>query len=185
MDRKNKYNILFNILFYILLFILIVYLLFPHTSINFRKKFFQSYSYRLNSEEIILKKGETFKLRLLGINRRMKFVSSDFKVADVNINGKVTGKKAGMAFIKVKVENRTLKCRVYVINMSKSSITISKGESEKLSVKGAKGYIRWYSSNKSVAKVNRKGKITGKSKGKATIYARTKGKTLSCKVTVK
>ena len=44
--------------------------------------------------------------------------------------------------------------------------------------------VTWKSSNKKIASV-KSGKVTGVKAGKATIYAKTAGKTLTCKVTVK
>ena len=46
--------------------------------------------------------------------------------------------------------------------------------------------LKWTSSNKKVATVNKNGKVTAKKKGTATITVKTaNGKKYSCKVTVK
>lgn len=68
--------------------------------------------------------------------------------------------------------------------LSKKSLTITKGFSDIIKVNGGK-IKSCSSSNKSVASVNNKGKVTAKSNGKANIKVKlSNGKTLSCKITV-
>lgn len=68
--------------------------------------------------------------------------------------------------------------------LNKTKTTITKGFTDTLKVNGGK-IKSCSSSNKSVATVNNKGKITAKKNGNATIKVKlTNGKTLSCKVTV-
>lgn len=55
----------------------------------------------------------------------------------------------------------------------------------KVSVKGANSRVVWTSSNKSVATVDTKGKVTAKKAGTVTISAKANGVTAKCKVTVK
>ena len=69
--------------------------------------------------------------------------------------------------------------------MSKSSLTLYVGKSSTLKVSGTKSKVKWSSSNKSVATVTSKGKVTAKQAGSATISAKVGKKTLKCKVTVK
>lgn len=70
--------------------------------------------------------------------------------------------------------------------LSKKSVTLTVGSKVTLKVKNASGKITWSSSNKKVAPVSSKGVVTAKKAGKATITAKTtKGKKLTCKVTVK
>lgn len=68
--------------------------------------------------------------------------------------------------------------------LNKTKTTITKGFTETLKVNG--GVIKsCSSSDKSIATVNNKGKVTAKKNGTATIKVKlTNGKTLSCKVTV-
>ncbi len=51
-------------------------------------------------------------------------------------------------------------------------------------MKGLSGNVKWSSSNKKVATVTSKGKVTAKKEGKATIKAKVGKKTFTCKVTV-
>lgn len=68
--------------------------------------------------------------------------------------------------------------------LNETKITMEKGETFKLKVSNAGKKITWKSSDSKVVSV-KNGKLTAKKKGKATISAKTSGKTLKCKVTVK
>lgn len=69
--------------------------------------------------------------------------------------------------------------------INRKKITLSRGKCYKLKVKGISGRITWKSSNKKVAKVNRKGKVTAKRTGTSKITAKVRSKKFICKVTVK
>lgn len=69
--------------------------------------------------------------------------------------------------------------------LNKKKATITVGKTVKLKVKHKKKSVKWSSSNKKVATVNGSGRVKGKKKGKATITAKTGGRKLKCKVTVK
>lgn len=78
--------------------------------------------------------------------------------------------------------------KVPKISRASVTLTITKKKTKpvcRLKVKNASGKIKWKSSNKKVATVNKSGKITAKKKGRATITAKTGKKTLRCRVTVK
>ena len=66
-----------------------------------------------------------------------------------------------------------------------NKVTIGKGETFQLNVKGTSSKISFRSSNKKVVSVTKSGKIKGKKVGKATIFAKANNKTKRCKVTVK
>lgn len=70
------------------------------------------------------------------------------------------------------------------ISLSKKSIVLIKGQSKTLKVKHATGDKKWKSSNKKVAKVSKKGKVTAKKTGKATITVTANGQQKKCKVKV-
>ena len=72
-----------------------------------------------------------------------------------------------------------------VASISSEKATITAGFKKTLKVSGGT-VVSWTSSKKSVATVSKKGVVTGKKAGTATITAKTKdGQTLKCKVTVK
>ena len=65
------------------------------------------------------------------------------------------------------------------------SATIKRNKTKQLKVSGGLGTIKWSSSNRRIAVVNSKGKVTGKKKGTCYIYARRNGYGMSCKVRIK
>lgn len=76
------------------------------------------------------------------------------------------------------------------LNKTKTTLTITKKKTKpavQLKVKNAAGRkVKWTTSNKKVATVNKKGKVVAKKKGVTMITVKVKGsKTLRCKVTVK
>lgn len=134
-------------------------------------------------------------------NKKLKWKSSNKKVATVSKKGKVKAKKVGKATItataqdgskakgKMKVVVRRL---VTKIKMNRSTATILVGDSVKLSVRvtpsnaSVKG-VTWKSSNTSIATVNG-GKVIGIAPGIVKITATSKDvkkKKTSCWVTVK
>lgn len=66
-------------------------------------------------------------------------------------------------------------------------ITMVVGQTKKLKIKNKrkKTKVKWYSKNKSVAKVTKKGKVIAKNTGKTTIIAKVKKKKYKCRVVVK
>lgn len=185
LKKLFRFRGLYSIIFYFALLALLWYLVIPRTSIYFRTFFHRPYFGQLNEVDVVIKKGETFHLYVLGINKRAYYSSTDIKVADVNIFGRVTGYRAGTTFIKVKVDGKVLKCRVRVVELNRDKVNLTIGESYKLKVQGKILGIRWKSSNEKVATVSKKGEVTGKGSGEAIITARVLGKTLSSKVIVK
>lgn len=70
------------------------------------------------------------------------------------------------------------------LSISASSLTLVRGESKTLTVKGGSGTAKWSSSNKKVATVSSSGKVTAKGKGKATITVTRGGVKKTCSVKV-
>lgn len=72
------------------------------------------------------------------------------------------------------------------ISLNTKKITLSVGQSRKINVINANGRnIKWSSSKKSVASVNKNGLVKAKKAGKAVITARVSGKKLKCNVVVR
>lgn len=185
MGRRQKWITLsLNILFYGLCGVLACIILYPHTSLSFRDKFYYPVFRGLNAEDIVIIKGKSDKLYVEGINKRVSYSSSNFRVAEVQINGKVYGHKVGTAFITAKVNKKSCKCRVRVIDINKKKLTIHVGEEKTLKISGIRSGIKWGTSKKSVAKVSARGEVIGISEGTAVITGKVKGKKLECQVTV-
>ena len=142
-------------------------------------------SIKLNAKKKTIYKGKTAILKLSGTKKKVKWSSSNKKIATISSKGKVTAKKAGKCTMTAKVSGKKYKCIVTVKNpiLSKTSISLQKGKTTTLKVTGGSS-IKWSTSNKKVATVNSKGKITTKANGQCYIYAKTSGMTLKCKVKV-
>ena len=131
--------------------------------------------------------------------------SSKSKVATVNSKGKITGKKVGTAKITVTLKSgvkATVKVKVQKkeVTTSKLSVTgktskigkkltLKKGKSAALAATvtpiTSKQKVTYKSSNKKVAAVTSKGKITAKKPGKAKITVKSGKKKVVITVTVK
>lgn len=70
------------------------------------------------------------------------------------------------------------------IKLNKTSVTLKKGKTIKLKVKGTKKKVKWSTLNKRVATVTKKGVVKGIKPGKTIIKAKVAGKTLKCRLTV-
>lgn len=117
-------------------------------------------------------------------HQSLKYTSSNKKVATVNSKGVVTAKKKGTAKITVaSIFNSKVKATFTVkvtknkqnakITLKKTKATLEVGKSTTIAVKSLKGLstktLKYTSSNKKVATVNSKGKVTAKKAGTATI----------------
>lgn len=69
--------------------------------------------------------------------------------------------------------------------LSKTKLTMTLGQKKTLKVKNTKKKVKWKSSNAKIVKVSKKGVLTARKAGKATVRAMVGKKTLRCKVTVK
>ena len=70
---------------------------------------------KLNKTSIKMSIDDTEQLGVLNTNKKVKWSSSNKKVVKVNNNGKVTPVWFGAATISAKVANKTLKCKVKVL----------------------------------------------------------------------
>lgn len=132
-------------------------------------------------------------------NKKLKWYSSNNRIATVNSSGRVTPKSKGYCYIYAKAKDgsgKYDKCKVTVkqpvtkITMDYSSISMYQHSTVKLSAKvypsnADEKSILWYSSNNKVAQVY---KGTVKAMGKGTCYitaqAGINSKTKKCKITV-
>lgn len=115
-------------------------------------------------------------------------MSNDTSIVTVDNNGNITALRKGTTTITITVDDTVLTLNVTVNNdptLNISKKTIYAGNSFNLKVvKGLNGKATFKSSNKKVATVNSKGKITGRKKGTCTIIIRTNGVTLKRRITV-
>lgn len=141
---------------------------------------------RLNYKSVTLIKGESKKLKVKYASGRKKWSSSRKSVVTVSSSGVIKARKRGTAVISCKVGKRILKCRVKVEtpSLSARSLTLKAGSSKTLVMKNTTLRKRWYSSNRSVATVSSRGKITAKKAGTVTITCKVSSKKYTCRVRV-
>ena len=132
----------------------------------------------------------------LSVSGAKKYKSSNKKIATVSSKGVITAKKKGKATITVTTKkNKKVKVKVTVVaapkkvKLNKKKATLEVGKTLKLKAtltKNTASQLKWKSSNKKVAKVSSKGKVTAVSAGKAKITVKTfNGKKATCTITVK
>lgn len=141
--------------------------------------------YELNHKDLGLRKNGYYKLKINGYKGKAKWKSSNTKIATVK-NGKVIAKKKGKATIICIVKGKKLKCKVKVFNpeLLYKSLDMIEGHGRQNSVKADSVKAKWWVKNPSIAKVNKKGKVTGKKGGNTILYCKVDGVTLKCKIRV-
>ena len=146
---------------------------------------------------------KTKSFTLKAFTKRGKITSVSFKSSNTSVvtvnksSGKVKTKKAGTATITatVKANNgsdtitKKLTCKVTVkkpsLTVTPTSVTLKKGKNKTLTVKTApSATVTYTSSNKKIATVSNKGKITAKKKGTCKITVKCNSITKTVKVTV-
>lgn len=140
---------------------------------------------KLSKTSATLVVGKTLQLKLKGTSKKAVWTSSKKSVASVNSKGKITAKKAGTATITAKVGSKKYKCKITVkpLTLNKTKATLYPGQSVSLKL-DTKSKIKWSSSNKKIASVSSKGKVSAKQTGKATITATVGKKKYKCSITV-
>lgn len=139
-------------------------------------------------------------------NKTLNYRSGNSKVVSVNAKGQITAKKKGTATVSVKTTDGTnivvyyrvtVKQLVTSVKINKKAISLkAKGKAKQktytlkatVSKDANNKKVKWTTSNKKVAVVNSKGKVTAKKKGTCYIsVTSTDGsrKSAKCKVTVK
>ena len=140
--------------------------------------------------DMTMKLGDTVKISYTTLPNKnsdsLKFASDNKRVATVSNSGKVKAVGTGSANITILATSGvTTTVKVYVVTLDKSSLNIRQYDTATLNVLGlpAGASVSWYSSNQRVATVVG-GKVVGRDKGTAYIYAYVNGCKLACKVTI-
>lgn len=160
-------------------------------------------SIKLETAEISIAVGETYKLAPTinpsdATNQNLNYKSMAPKIADVSKTGVVTGKQAGTAYITVSTPDGriTANCTVKVtqkaagMKLSAAALILDVGSSHTLEVTfnpktTTDTKVIWSVSDKSIAKIDAKGKVTAVAAGETLITAKSSnGLTAVCKVTV-
>ena len=148
---------------------------------------------RLNHTSYKLSANQSVKLKATvtsnnASNKKVKWSSSNKKIATVSSTGKVKAKKIGKCTIKAKATDgsgeyatcsiRVIK-RVSSLKINKSYLRLVEGKSKQLKTKVSPSSasiksLKWESSDPNVAIVSSKGKVTAIGAGTAKITAKTK-----------
>ena len=96
----------------------------------------QAVSIKLNTKKKSLNVGKTYTLKLSKTKKKVKWSSSNKKIATVNSKGKVTAKKKGTCTITAKIGKSKYKCKITVIQPK--SITNSKSATVYITNSGKK-----------------------------------------------
>lgn len=165
------------------------------------KKIVEVSSIELNKTELSLVEGEEFSLTATvkpedATDKTVTWSSSDATIASV-AEGKVKGIKEGSVIITAKAGETSASCSVIIakktiavtsIGLNKTTLTLTKGQSENLVATvqpedATDKSVTWTSSNKTIATVEN-GKVTAIGGGEATITAKAGEVEAACVVTV-
>lgn len=125
---------------------------------------------------------------------KVTYSSSKTSVVSVSKAGKLTGKKAGSSTITVKISDgtnsysfkQTVKVYDPFLKYSASVSSLKVGKSYTFAVKkyGVSGTVKWSVSDKTIATISSKGKLTAKKAGTVTVTATVNGVKKSVKVKI-
>lgn len=142
-------------------------------------------SIKLSKSKLTMGLGDTYTLKLAGAKNPI-WKSSNGKIAVVK-NGKVIAKNTGKATISATYKGKSYKCTVLVkapkISSAKFSMTV--GTKKQVRVLNTINRVVWFTSNKSVAVVDKKGLVTARKAGKVKITGKLHGKRYTSVITVK
>ena len=145
----------------------------------------------ISEESCSIERGKTLVLSATTSNNsKVTWKSSKNSIATIDEKGTVTAIKPGEAIITASADGSNSTCKIKVksptINLSKTSITLYRGQTAKLSATISSGINpTWKTNKKSVAIVDSSGTITAVKHGTATITATVDGVSKSCEVVVK
>ena len=143
-----------------------------------------------DEDEIELKAGQTYQLKPYispsdATNKKLKYTSSDTKVAEVSASGLVTAKSEGEAKIRAAATDGsdeyavcyvtvTGKAKVTGITLDRTSAEVKRGEKLTLNVTASPSYasnkkVVWKSANTKIATVDANGSVTAKAPGRTKI----------------
>ena len=140
----------------------------------------------LNTYNLYITKGDTYQLKIKNAKGKVKWSSDDSSIASVTSKGKIKAKKRGTTFITVVDNNSINFCDVTVETpkISKSTMTLVKGSSKGLTIKGTSRSVKWTSSDKKIAKVSKYGTVTARKAGNAIITGTVGNHAYECNVKV-
>lgn len=145
----------------------------------------QAATVKLNKKSTSVLATKTVQLKVVNNKKKVKWTTSNKKIATVSKKGVVKGKKPGKVTITAKAGKKSYKCKVTVkVGLNCTNKSLKKGSTLTLKLLGNSKKVKWSSSKKSVATVTSKGKVKAVNVGSATITAKAGSKKYKCKITV-
>ena len=138
----------------------------------------------LNRNRITMHKTLQYQLKVKN-GSGSQWRSSDRSVAKVSNHGLVTALSSGAAYISCKSNGKTLKCKICVAKLNRTSLNLDQGNRYSLIRSGSGTSCSWSSDNNTVATVSKSGTVTGVAGGTATITCKCGSARLKCKVYVR
>lgn len=142
---------------------------------------------KLSKTKAVVHVGNNTTLKLKGAKAsRVKWSSSNTRVAKVSKKGVVTALKKGKTVITAKYNKKVYKCTITVMSakISKKKLVLQATYGYDLTVLNTKGKVKWTSSNKSIATVDKNGHIKAKKSGRVKIIAKVQGEKYACSLKV-
>lgn len=118
---------------------------------------------------------------------KMVYSSNNPKVATVSSKGVITAKQKGSVIItgKYKGIEWIYKLKIEQPKLSRTSLSLTEGETYQLKISETTQKISWNSKSKSIVTVSKSGKVYAKKPGTSYITAKINGVSYKCKLTVK
>jgi len=115
-----------------------------------------------------------------------KKVRTEVSLSDNILHFKFYGNQNCKTKLTITIADKNFKINVSVktVKISDSSLLLEKGKTKTLKIKGCNKGIKWYSSNKKIATVSKKGVVKGKRIGNVMIFAKIGNKRIGCAVSV-
>lgn len=146
---------------------------------------------KLSRTSLTLTEKKSSAIKLTGTTVKVKYSSSNPKIARVDSKGKITAVRKGTAVITAKANTKKFNCKVTVKaaqkpkpkptptpvpkpSLSATTLNMNKGDVRQLQVKNYKEILVWTSDDTSVATVDSKGKVTAVNVGTTKIQVRDK-----------
>ena len=138
---------------------------------------------KLNYTRITLTKGYTMKLKVTGTKKKVKWSTSNARIATVSKTGKVKGINTGKATVTAKVGKKKYRCAVtvkkasqvdFTISLNRDGATMRIGDTLQLKATCSPNVgadIEWSTGNSSVATVSKSGLVTARGEGETEIKA--------------
>lgn len=112
------------------------------------------------------------KLKVTGTTKKVKWSSSNSKVAKVTQAGNVTAKKAGKVTITAKVNGKKYTCKITVKDYARMVMT----DRRNFAFLGKTSGVKYSTNNSKIATIDKKGNLITKKPGNVKITAKVSGK---------